>query len=82
MVCRLILSLADLVQSLLLRITGTCTISIMQLERRFMSTYDTEFWHVLIDNAWTVISDCVETQGIGGWIEAGKPYYGFEAIVD
>lgn len=54
----------------------------MQLERRFMSTYDTEFWHVLIDNAWTVISDCVETQGIGGWIEAGKPYYGFEAIVD
>lgn len=44
----------------------------MQLERRYMRDHDSEFWHVLFDNAWTVIGDCVRSQGIGGWIEAGK----------
>ena len=81
MVCRLTVSLAYLVQSLLLRITGTCTVSIMQLERRIMDILAYEYWQILLDNVWTVVTDCVQTQGIGGWSEAGKPCYEFEGNV-
>ena len=54
---------------------GTCTISIIQLERRFMDVFETEYWGVLEENAMTVITECVQTQGIGGWQEAGERNY-------
>lgn len=69
------------IQSLPLRNTGTCTISIMQLERRDMDMAEQEYWNYLFENAWTVIGNCVESQGIGGWIEAGKSCNVFERTV-
>ncbi|CAD6584614.1 MAG: hypothetical protein ASARMPREDX12_001710 [Alectoria sarmentosa] len=40
---------------------------------------DAEYWWRLQDNAETVIEDCVKTQGIGGWHEAGDRSYGKKA---
>ena len=44
----------------------------MQLEKRDMPDFMQEYWDILTQNADTVIQDCVQKQGIGGWIEAGK----------
>lgn len=72
---------SPLVRSLLLRYIGTCTITIMQLERRHMPIFATEDWDTLLVNMQDVMFNCVEDQGIGGWVETGKSRYMFERFV-
>lgn len=72
---------SPLVRSLLLRYIGTCTITIMQLERRHMPIFATEDWDTLLVNMQDVMFNCVEDQGIGGWVETGKSRYIFERFV-
>lgn len=61
----------ELVQLPVARTNGTCTITIMQLERRHMPIFATEDWDTLLVNMQDVMFNCVEDQGIGGWVETG-----------